>query len=67
MKWAHFYIYCHRFDKWYTFLTTETSNANCTYGLYQENTKSGVMKKSAMVVNVLNKQATQTLLTVSET
>ncbi|XP_062589725.1 microsomal triglyceride transfer protein large subunit-like [Saccostrea cucullata] len=40
-----------------------TSGTNCTYGLYQENTKTGVMKKSAMVVNVLNKLATQPLLT----
>uniref|UniRef100_K1Q6R4 Microsomal triglyceride transfer protein large subunit n=1 Tax=Magallana gigas TaxID=29159 RepID=K1Q6R4_MAGGI len=47
----------------FTGYLAETSNANCTYGLYQENTKSGVMKKSAMVVNVLNKQATQPLLT----
>lgn len=47
----------------FTGYLAETSSANCTYGLYQENTKSGVMKKSAMVVNVLNKQATQPLLT----
>ncbi|XP_048761534.2 microsomal triglyceride transfer protein large subunit-like [Ostrea edulis] len=47
----------------FTGYLAETAGSNCTYGLYQENTKTGVMKKSAMVVNVLNKQATQPLLT----
>ncbi|XP_022315844.2 microsomal triglyceride transfer protein large subunit-like [Crassostrea virginica] len=47
----------------FTGFLAETPSANCSYGLYQENTKTGVMKKSAMVVNILNKQATQPLLT----
>ncbi|KAK3091068.1 hypothetical protein FSP39_016889 [Pinctada imbricata] len=40
-----------------------TRDANSTYGLYQENTKSGVMKKSAMAVDLVNKASKQHLLT----
>jgi len=44
---------------------TETSDANATYGLYMEMARSGVMKKSAMDVNIINKDAVQKLLSVS--
>ena len=46
---------------------TETSDANATYGLYMEMARSGVMKKSAMDVNIINKDAVQKLLSVSWT
>ncbi|WAQ96562.1 MTP-like protein [Mya arenaria] len=43
-------------------LLTETADANATYGLYMEMARSGVMKKSAMDVNIVNKDSVQRLL-----
>lgn len=40
-----------------------TREMNSTYGLYQENTKTGMMKRSSMVVDLTSKLAQQPLLT----
>lgn len=43
-------------------LLAETQDANATYGLYMEMARSKVLKKSAMDVNIVNKDAVQKIL-----
>lgn len=46
-------------------INTETQDANATYGLYMEMARSKVLKKSAMDVSIVNKNAVQKILSVS--
>lgn len=52
-------------SKFYECGFAETEEANATYGLYMEMAKSGVMKKSAMDVNIMGKDTLQKILSVS--
>ncbi|KAL4240543.1 hypothetical protein ACF0H5_001335 [Mactra antiquata] len=62
--------FVHNYNVWaqlgkssaFSSLLAETEDTNATYGLYMELAKSGVMKKSAMDVNLVGQNALQKIL-----